>query len=81
MDLPGYQLSAEVEERLHNPLGDPKRLTVWSIDSFFVRVIGFRSWSWSFTRPKFGMSYSTARLGDIDRYPGTENCYDQGQGR
>ena len=60
MDLLGYQLSAEVEEPLHNLLGSPKRLTVWNIDSLFVLVIGFRSWSWSFTRPKFGMSYSTA---------------------
>src|ERR1700730_7048920 len=44
-------------------------------------MIGFRSWTWGFTRPKFWMPYSTARLGDIDRDPGTENCYHQGQGR
>ena len=80
MDLPGHQLSAAVEEPLHNLLRGSKRLTV-NIDSFFVVVIGFRSWSWSFTRPKFWMSDSTAWLGDIDRDSGTENSYGQSQGR
>ena len=81
MDLPGHQLPAAVEEPLHNLPGGPKRLGVWNIDSSFVAVIGFRSWSWTFNRPKLGMPYSTAWLRDIDRYPGTENCYHQGQDR
>jgi hypothetical protein len=78
MGLPGYQLSAAVEEPLHN-LRRGKRLTEQNIDSLFALVIGFRSWNWSITRPKFGMSYATASPGDIDSDPGTENCHDQGQ--
>src|SRR5690349_16994339 len=38
-------------------------------------------WGWIFTRSKFGVPYLAARLGYIDRDPGTENCCDQGQGR
>src|SRR5260370_32756406 len=75
-----YQLSAAAEDPLHN-LRRGKRLTEQNIDSLFALVIGFRSWSWSFTRPKFDMSYATTCLGDVDSDPGTENCRDQSQCR
>jgi hypothetical protein len=51
------------------PASRPKATNDKNIDSLFVVVMSFRRRSWIFTRPKFRMSYSTARLSDVDGDP------------
>lgn len=49
--LPGHRPSAAVAEPSRNLPGDPKRVTVRNIDSFFVLVIGSEAGIGDFSRP------------------------------